>query len=317
MRALQRKSLGWLAASLAGLALVSLSPAVSDARTKTKVKSALAATSVDPDASGQAGLALHGSDGKLDLKASHLSRNASFDVIVNGVKVGTLQTTRGGGGRQRFRSDPGRRDLILGFDPRGAQLSVRNGAGRDVLVGTMPAAADPNAIACCVTAADGTSACQEGTLDDCTAAAGVPNAAATCLPDPCEATPPPPPAAVVCCINETDDDESESECEDKTEADCAAVGGMTVQAESCEPNPCAPVAPPAGDVVACCLTHEHETECEVRTGEACTARGGTVMAGSTCDPNPCGAGAGSGDDGDGGEDDGGGGGGGEHNGGDD
>jgi hypothetical protein len=286
---------GRLTAGLAALALVGVSPGVGGASTTTKIKSGLSATSADPDAKGQAGLTLHKSDGKLDLKASHLSPKASFDVIVNGVKVGTLQTSRGGSGRQRFRSEPGRRDLVLGFDPRGAQLSVRNGQGRDVLVGSMPATADPNAIACCVTAADGTTACQEITPDACTTANGVANVATTCLPDPCVATPPPP-AAVVCCINETDDDGSENECEDKTEADCAAAGGITVQAASCEPNPCTPVTPPAGDVAACCLSHENETECEVRTSEACTARGGTVMAGSTCAPSPCSAGTGSGGD---------------------
>jgi len=187
----------------------------------------------------------------------------------------------------------------------------------------MPAAADPNAIACCVPAADGTSTCQEITADACTAANGTANAATTCLPDPCVTTPPP--AAVVCCINETDDDGSETECEDKSEADCAAAGGTTVQADSCEVDPCAPVTPPAGDIVACCLRHENEAECEGRTSEACTARGGTAMAGVTCDTNPCGI-TGGGDDGDGqgddngqGDDDGGNGGGseGEHQGGDD
>jgi len=302
MKLLQPRSLSRLTAGLVALAVVAMSPAVGHAGTKSKarIKSTLSATSVDPDANGQAGLALHGGDGKLDVKASHLTRNASFEVIVNGVKVGTLQTSRSGSGRQRFRSNPGRRDLMLGFDPRGAQLSVRNGDGHDVLVGTMPTVADPSAIACCVPAADGTNTCQEITADECTAVSGVVDAATTCLPDPCVATPPPPPAAVVCCINETEDDESETECEDESEAECAAKGGTTVQADSCEPNPCAPVTPPAGDVVACCLTHENETECEGRTSEACTARGGTVMVGSTCAADPCGVGTGSdGDDEDG------------------
>ena len=193
MKIQQGKALGCFAAGVAALAVVAATPTMAHAGTKTntKMKSALAATSVDPDASGQAALVLHRGDGKLDVKASHLTRNASFDVVVNGVKVGTLETTRGGSGRQRFRSAPGRRDLLLGFDPRGAQLSVRNADGRDVLVGTMPATADPNAIACCVPAVDGTSTCQEITADACTTANGVANAATTCLPDPCVTTPPP------------------------------------------------------------------------------------------------------------------------------
>jgi hypothetical protein len=303
-------SMKQLTTVLALLVFVGGAPTIGMSRTTT-AKSDLAATSADTDARGQAHLALRGSAGKLDLKASRLARSASFDVVANGVKVGTLQTSRSGSGRLRFRSDPGRRDLLLGFDPRGAQISVRDATGHDVLVGEVPPA-DPNAIACCVPAADGTISCQEITTDACTTAGGVANAAATCLPDPCVATPPP--TAVVCCLNETDDDESESECEHENEADCAAAGGTTLQADSCEPNPCAPVTPPAGDVTACCVTDEHETECEVRTSEACTARGGTAMGGTTCDPNPCGSGGGDDDDDDG---DGGGGGGGHEDGGDD
>jgi hypothetical protein len=85
--------------------------------------------------------------------------------------------------------------------------------------------------------------------------------------------------------------------------ECAAAGGMVVEAASCDPDPCAPVTPPSGDTVACCLTHEDETECEVITTEACTARSGAATVGTTCEPDPCmstspGGDDGGGDDGD-------------------
>ncbi len=294
---LQSESMKHVARAIAALAVLA-TPAVGVGKTIT-ARATLAPTTVDTDARGQAGLTVHGSKSKLDLKARRLARNASYEVIANGVKVGALQTSKSGNGRLRFRAAPKSKDLLLGFDPRGAQLSVRGADGRDVLVGTMDAV-DPSSSACCLTATDGTSSCQELAADACTTAGGVPNAAATCLPDPCAA--PPSPAAVVCCVNETDDDGTESECEDLDATACAAAGGTTLEADTCEPNPCAAVTPPAGDVAACCLTHENETECEVRTAEACTTRGGTVMTGvAACDGDPCGTGSGSDDGGDDGE----------------
>lgn len=286
---------GWVAAGAAGLAFVCVTQG-SAAAGKIRVKAGLTATGVDPNAQGQVGLGIRGSDGTFDVKASRLDRHASYDVIVKGVKVASLQTTGGGGGHIRFRSHPTSKDLVLGFDPRGAQLSVRSAAGRDVLVGTLPAAAvDPTATACCVPDGNGGSTCQELTPDACTAASGSASQAATCIPDPCVTTPPS--ATTVCCTNETGDDGSESECEDQNATDCAAAGGMAVEAASCDPNPCAPVPPPSGDAVACCVAHEGETECEVITTEACTASNGTAMTGATCEPDPCNVGTGGGEDG--------------------
>ena len=296
----------------AALALVCVAPHSATASAKVRVKTTLAATSVDANARGQTGLALRGVDGKFEVKVSRLDHNSSYDVVVKGVKVGTLQTTTGGGGHLRFSSRPGPKDLVLGFDPRGTQLSVRGADGHDVLVGTMPAdTVDPTAIACCLSDDDGESECEELTPDACTAAGGVASQAATCMSDPCATTPPA--VTAVCCTNETGDDESESECEEgDSPADCAAVGGIVVQAASCEPNPCAPVSPPAGDEVACCVPDEDETECEVTTSEACSAAGGTATIANTCEPNPCATGDGdngdegggdqSGNDGDGGTD---------------
>ncbi|HEY2389039.1 MAG TPA: hypothetical protein VGK30_18955 [Candidatus Binatia bacterium] len=269
------------------------------------MRSALTATSADRNAKGQVGLGIRGNDGTFDLKASHLDRNTGYDVVVGGVKVGALQATRGGSGHIRFRTSPSSKDRVLGFDPRGKSISIRNAAGNDVLVGSLPSdSIDPTAIACCVPDNEGGSACEDLTSDACTAAGGTATEAASCMPDPCATTPPS--TATVCCTNQTEDDGSETECEDHAATDCTAAGGTVVQATSCEPNPCAPVTPPAGDVVACCIADEGETECEERTAEACTAENGTAMAGATCDADPCGIGSGpgSGDGGDGGGTDG-------------
>jgi hypothetical protein len=291
------RGLGCPAACVAALALLCMTPGNATASSKVRIKTGLTATSVDPNAQGQARLGVHGNDGTFDVKVSRLDHRASYDVVVKGVKVATLQTSAGGGGHLRFRTHPKSKDLMLGFDPRGGQLKVRSAAGHDVLVGTLPATAiDPTATACCIPDANGGSTCQELTPDACTAATGTPEQAATCIPDPCATTPPP--AATVCCTNETEDDESETECEDQNATECAAEGGMVVEAVSCDPNPCAPVEPPSGDAVACCLTHENETECEAITTEACTASNGTAMTGATCEPDPCMSASGGDDDGD-------------------
>jgi hypothetical protein len=331
MTSAHRGFLGRVAVGAAVLALLCGTAGNAAAGGKIRVKAGLTPTGVDPDAQGQAGLGVRGTAGMFDVKASRLDRRAGYDIVVKGVKVGTLRTNGGGSGHLRFRTNPTSRDLVLGFDPRGVQLSVRNAGGHDVLVGTMPAATiDPTATACCIPDGNGGSSCQELTSDACTTAGGAAQQAATCIPDPCAATPPP--AATVCCTNETGDDESESECEDHNAADCVAAGGMVVEASSCDPNPCAPVPPPTGDAVACCVTHEGENECEVITTEACTASGGTAMTGATCEPDPCASTSGSGDgdddnggsttggnDGNGGDGggDGGNGGSGDHGGGDD
>lgn len=312
----QRRCMELVVAGAAGLALLCLTPAISAASSRvTRIKTGLTATSADPNAQGRAGLGIRGSDGTFDLKVNHLVGHATFDVVVRGVRVASLNTGSTGIGHLRFRSRPTAKELMLGFDPRGAQLSVRNASGNDVLVGVLPATTiDPTATACCIDDGNGGQACQALTPDACTAAGGNAQQAATCIPDPCAATPPP--AATVCCTSETEDDESETECDDENATDCAAAGGMVVEAASCDANPCAPTPPPVGDEVACCVLDEDETECEVTTTETCTARNGSVMAGATCEPDPCVSG-GPGDQGDdeGDDEDGGGGDGqGEHDG---
>lgn len=277
-----------------------------------RVKQDLTATAAVPDATGKARLAVRGSKkGKFSIVAAHLKGGKQYDVIVGGVKVGTLATTQGGKGRAGFSTRPRAKDAVLGFDPRGDQVLVRDAEdGEDALVGDMPHG-DPNEIACCVSDHDGEAECESMTPDECTAAGGMPvgvpggTTAASCLPNPC-ATTPPAGGGIVCCTNATHDDESEAECEEvAAEADCATAGGTVVQAASCDPNPCA-VTPPA-NVVACCTVENGdgqgggETECEVTSAEACTAAGGMAAGAATCHPDPCGGSSGSDDGGDGGD----------------
>ncbi|HSP99388.1 MAG TPA: hypothetical protein VL049_19370 [Candidatus Dormibacteraeota bacterium] len=267
-----------------------------------RVKLGLAATSAAPTARGKSRLTVRGSKhGKFAVVANHLGPNKTYDLVVGGVKVGVIKTSAGGSGRASFKTTPGTRDALLGFDPRGSQVLVRDeDNGDDVLVGDMPDS-DPTETACCLAdGQDGETECEDMTPDACTAAGGTPigvpggTAAASCLPDPC-ATTPPDGQEIVCCTNATHDDESEAECEDvSTEAECSALGGTVVQGTSCDANPCQ--ATPPTSVAACCVSHSgdggtSETECEGLSAEACTALGGTAPGGASCDPDPCGGGS--------------------------
>ena len=289
---------------------------------KMKLTQALTATSHAPGASGTAKLVLkNGSHGRFSIRAKHLRGDASFDVVVNGVKVGRLVTGPRGGGIARFSSPKGRGGR-LGFDPRGAHVAVRaDDTGEDDLEGDMPDDHPDSAIGCCVGERDDDDEveCELRTADGCSAHGGRPTTATSCLPNPCGTNPPP--ATVICCRSSSArgafvDDDPEVECEDDvSQAECAEHGGMVVQARSCEPNPCQPVPPP--DVVVCCVPDEDESECEHVTRQHCSDAGGTVSTATSCAAHPCGNGD---DDGDDGDEDGGGGGGerhGGHRGGDD
>lgn len=279
-----------------------------------RVRGNLTPTSMAPNANGKARLTVRSSKhGKFSVLAKHLPGGQHYDVIVGGVKVGNLTTTAGGSGRARFNTQPGTKDTLLGFDPRGARVIVRDEDGDDVLVGDIPDD-DPTETACCITEHDddgaGDAECEEMTPDECTAAGGTPigvpgGTTASCLPNPCETTPPPS-GAVICCKNETHDDESEAECDEvATEAQCAEHGGIVAQAASCDPNPCQ--ATPPTNRTACCIAEDEgeeagETECEVLSAEACSAAGGSAVSSTTCEADPCHTGGG-GDDGDSGGDD--------------
>jgi hypothetical protein len=178
---------------------------------------------------------------------------------------------------------------LLGTDPSGQTIAVRDDQGDDDLEGDMP---DDNQggtdVACCVPG-DNESECEEETAADCTAAGGTAPGASSCIPNPCRSTGGG--STVVCCIANSAagafvDDDPELECEDGgSAADCAQAGGTVVQATSCDPNPCAPVPPP--QIVVCCVTDGEESECEEVTPDHCTAAGWTVSSATACDPDPC------------------------------
>lgn len=234
-------------------------------------------------AAGRARVVMHSdSDGRLVLKVRGLAPDQSYDVLVGNVKVGTLQTTGGGGGAVRFRTQPRGHDLMLGFDPHGALITIRSASGEDVLIGSVPTSPGGSAdnVVCCVPDDRGAE-CEDRTADECTAQGGTVVAATSCLPNPC-ADAPPTQTDVVCCIP----DDSGNECEDRTPAECAAQGGLVVSATSCTDNPCA-ATPPADPEVRCCLPDDSGAECEDRTSAQCAAQGGIDLGPGSCTPNPC------------------------------
>lgn len=237
-------------------------------------------------ASGRASVALrNASDGKFDLKVKRLAGKTDYDVLVGGIKVASIHTSRGGSASVRFASRPRGKALLLGFDPRGEAIEVRDASGNDALTGTMPEVGeDAGDVTCCVPD-DGGTECEDRTADECAAAGGTVVTAGSCLPDPCGGgATPPGGTTTVCCIP----DDSGPECEDRTQAECAAAGGTLVEATSCDPNPCASTPLPPDDDVQCCIPAYYVWECEDRTVAECTAAGGINKGPGTCSPNPCG-----------------------------
>jgi hypothetical protein len=270
------KTLGPLAL---GVLTLSGRPAMAGERIKQELTAV-----ADANARGSTRLALRTNDsGRFELRVRNLDPKTTYEILVGGVKVGTLSTKRGGSGSVRFRSQPRGHDLLLGFDPRGQIVTVRSSAGADVLVGSVPGGSTGNPsdnVACCIPDDRG-SECEDRTADECGAQGGTVSTATSCLPNPC-ADAPPVDADVVCCLP----DDSGPECEDRTTADCAAQGGVAVQATSCQPNPCAATPPADGDT-RCCLPDDSGAECEDRTPAQCIAGGGVDMGPGSCTPNPC------------------------------
>src|SRR5262249_34162151 len=238
---------------LAVLGVVGVSMLATEARAHTeKEVGSLASTGVDPDARGKVKLTVRNlSDGRLDIKGQKLDPNATFDVLVDGVLVGQFTTTGGGNGRIRFRSRPrSPHDQLLGFDPRGALVVVRNAAGQDVLAVQL---ADSGSVSggdviCCIPDADEGAECEDRTPEECAMEGGSVSGRFTSPPNP-GAGVPPPVEDVVCCLPH----DNVPECEDRTADECAAQGGMVIEATSCDPNPCQPVTPPANEDIQCCL----------------------------------------------------------------
>jgi hypothetical protein len=272
--------------ALAVLAIVgvALRPTTASARSETE-KGSLSSTGVDDDANGDAKLVVKNkSDGKLEIKGKKLDANATYEVLADGVLVGQFTTGNGGSGRLRFRSHPHSKDVLLGFDPRGALIVVRNAAGQDVLAVQLADNDDlsDGDIICCIPDDSGPE-CEDRTAAECTAQGGTPTTATSCLPNPCAGTPPPVATDVVCCIP----DDSGPQCEDRTADECSAEGGVAVEAASCDPNPCASTTPPANDDVQCCLADDSGPDCEDRTPAQCAIEGGVNAGAGTCTPDPC------------------------------
>ena len=272
--------------TLAALAVVGLSMQPTTARAHSeKERGSLSSTGVDDDASGGVKLVVKNkSDGKFEIKGKKLDGNATYDVLVDGVQVGQFTTSGGGNGRLRFRSQPHSNDALLGFDPRGALVLVRNAAGQDVLAVQLADSGSVSGgdIICCIPDDSGPE-CEDRTPAECTAEGGTATTATSCLPNPCAGTPPPAGGDVVCCIP----DDSGPECEDRTADECALQGGVVVEATSCLPNPCASTTPPANDDVQCCLADDSGPDCEDRTPAQCAIEGGVNAGVGTCTPNPC------------------------------
>lgn len=230
----------WLWATTMAVTLSAVS--VSSAFARESAKLTLTATGIEARAKGKASLAVKtASDGRLDVQALRLTRDASYDLIVNGIRVLTVGTGRKGRIKVRFSTTPRPgRDAVLGCDPRGATIEIRNAAGHDVLVGTMPGqAGGDDDVVCCVPDDDEIE-CEDRTAEECSAAGGTVSTASSCLPDPCGMVPPVD-RDVVCCIP---DDEDAPECEDRTQAECLAEGGTIVEATSCSVAPCVATTPP-------------------------------------------------------------------------
>ena len=275
-----------IAITFAVLAVAGMSMRATRASAHTEKEiGSLASTGVDPDARGKVKLTVRNlSDGRFEVKGQKLDPNATFDVLVDGVLVGEFTTNGGGNGRIRFRSRPrSPSDQLLGFDPRGALVVVRNAAGQDVLAVQLAdsGSVDPGDVVCCIPDAEGAE-CEDRTLDECTMQGGTLSPATSCLPNPCAGVPPPA-EDVVCCIP----DDLGPECEDRTADECAAQGGIVVEAASCNPNPCAPATPPADEDIQCCLPDNGAAECEDRTPAQCAVEGGTNAGAGTCIPDPC------------------------------
>jgi hypothetical protein len=275
------------------LAVVGFSPAPAHAGNRIRIKQSLVATGVDVDARGDVKVKIDhpktGMRARLNLTAKRLAPSTTYEVVLDGVRVGTLTTNRRGNGRARFSSQPRGKDQLLGTDPRGMQVEMRNDAGDGVLETHMPDdTIDPTHVRCCLPhSGDDSEApeCEDRTPEACVAAGGVDLGAGSCLPNPCEAaTPPPPVEHVVCCTP----DDPEPECEVRSAATCSEHHGVNLGTGTCDPNPCAGSTPSSPETVRCCLPDDHGTECEHRTPELCATQGGTSIGAGICDANACG-----------------------------
>jgi hypothetical protein len=246
------------------------------------VRQTLLPSGADADASGKASLQVKKKkgvlSGQLTVQAKKLD-TGTFEVTIDGVRIGTLDTNARGKGKARFRTSPrSADDQLLGVDPRGRSLALVSG-GIPVLLGTMSDDSPEGDVRCCLPDDSGAE-CEDRTSAECLAEGGIDLGPGSCLPNPCEGTTPG--SDVVCCLP----DDSGPECEDRTEAECSAGGGVSLGSGTCTPDPCAPIPPPDGDV-RCCLPDDSGTQCEDRTATECASLAGINLGPGSCTPNPC------------------------------
>jgi len=335
-RALSKRVRSGLAITAAAGVVLALGVGMaSAARSRTvRIRETLAATAKAPKAHGKLLLVVRSGktqlDGALDIGARHLASKGTFDVLIGGVKVAALSTNGGGNGKVKLRTTPRGHALVLGVDPRGKQIVLRDEGGDDVLEGDCPHdKPDAGTVACCMPGSAGGAfdgdrhgeggdgqhgdgehnhgghghegdddSCRRLTVDAC-AAVGGSSAGGSCLPDPCTTTAPP---GSVCCVPEDGDDDGEgAECKLLGADQCASRGGTMISAAGCDPNPCSPT-PPAEPRIACCTQDEGESECRYRTAAECDAHQGVNKGEVSCRSDPCGdaGGGGGGDEGNGG-----------------
>ena len=230
-----------------------------------------------------------GLDGTLLVVVRNLDAHTTYEIVVRGVRIGTLTTNGRGRGRARFRTHPRGHDQLLGVDPRGKRIAVHTLIGSDTLKGVVPEhAGRAGAVRCCVPEEkDEAPECERVTAEKCQAKEGMNLGAGSCMPSPCP-PPPPPPQKTRCCVPEHDNDdeeESEVECKQRTPAWCAQKGGVDIGPGRCDDRACPPTPPP--NRIQCCVPEDDENECKLLTPEKCHASDGTSLGTGTCDPDPC------------------------------
>ena len=98
----------------------------------------------------------NGLSSTLTVVGRNLEPRTTYEVTVQGVRIGTLSTNDAGRGRARFRSQPRSGDQLLGVDPRGKSIAVHALDGLDRMggdVGLLPEHHDSdeaNTVRCCV-----------------------------------------------------------------------------------------------------------------------------------------------------------------------
>ncbi len=269
------------------LALIGLTVAMSVGAAhadKTKSSIELAASATRPEARGLARVIVRNTTkGTFQVRAWSLEGDADHDVVVGGIKVATMRSDERGNARVRFSTrNKSDRILLLGFDPRGEAIEVRDLTGTDVLSGNVPASPSSELDAACCLGDDSGVECEDSTPDECLQQGGTPMAAGSCFPDPCGAAPAPT-VDVVCCIP----DDSGPSCEDRTPTECVAAGGTAVQADSCATDPCNAVATAPDEHVQCCVPAYYVWNCEDHTAAECQLLGGFNKGPGMCSPNPC------------------------------